>query len=109
MLCPRCGYYAEKEDSVCPECGEILNAGAAAPEGGAEAIRQGGGAQRQGGCQDQDKGNDLFHDKFLLLQALYTIITQETKFSIPLSKNFFAWRRKMAHITNQQPKGGNRT
>ena len=41
MLCPRCGYYAEKEDSVCPECGEILNAGAAAPEGGAEAIRQG--------------------------------------------------------------------
>ena len=41
MLCPRCGYYAEKEDSVCPECGEILNAGATAPEGGAEAIRQG--------------------------------------------------------------------
>ena len=22
MLCPRCGYYTEKEDTVCPECGE---------------------------------------------------------------------------------------
>ena len=41
MLCPRCGYYADKEDSVCPECGEILNAGAYLPTEGAEAIRQG--------------------------------------------------------------------
>ena len=41
MLCPRCGYYTETEETVCPECGEILDAGAAAPEGGAEAIRQG--------------------------------------------------------------------
>ena len=41
MLCPRCGYYSEKEDSVCPECGEILNPGAGMPSGGAEAIRQG--------------------------------------------------------------------
>ena len=41
MLCPRCGYYAEKEDSVCPECGEILSAGSKLPSEGAEAIRQG--------------------------------------------------------------------
>ena len=24
MLCPRCGYYAENEENVCPECGEII-------------------------------------------------------------------------------------
>ena len=41
MLCPRCGYYAEKEDTVCPECGEILTTGTDAPYSGAEAIRQG--------------------------------------------------------------------
>ena len=41
MLCPRCGYYTDNEDTVCPECGEILNTGAGEPSGGAEAIRQG--------------------------------------------------------------------
>ena len=41
MLCPKCGYYAEKEETVCPECGEILNTGTDAPYSGAEAIRQG--------------------------------------------------------------------
>ena len=41
MLCPRCGYYTDREDTVCPECGEILNAYAGGPAGGAEAIRQG--------------------------------------------------------------------
>ena len=41
MLCPRCGYYAEKEDMICPECGEILNFGNEDPDQGAEAIRQG--------------------------------------------------------------------
>ena len=41
MLCPRCGYYTEKEDSVCPECGEILKTGSELPAEGAEAIRQG--------------------------------------------------------------------
>ena len=41
MLCPRCGYYTEKEETVCPECGEILNTGTDAPYSGAEAIRQG--------------------------------------------------------------------
>ena len=40
MLCPRCGYYTEKEDSVCPECGEILKTGSELPAEGAEAIRQ---------------------------------------------------------------------
>ena len=41
MLCPRCGYYAEREDQVCPECGEILNTNAGTPAEGAESIRQG--------------------------------------------------------------------
>lgn len=41
MLCPRCGYYAEKEETVCPECGEILNSGTDMAYSGAEAIRQG--------------------------------------------------------------------
>ena len=41
MLCPRCGFYTDREDTVCPECGEILNARAGGPTGGAEAIRQG--------------------------------------------------------------------
>lgn len=41
MLCPRCGYYTEKEDTVCPECGEILNLSGGVPTEGAEAIRQG--------------------------------------------------------------------
>ena len=41
MLCPKCGYYTDREETVCPECGEILNASAGEPTGGAEAIRQG--------------------------------------------------------------------
>lgn len=41
MLCPACGYYSENEETVCPECGAIMIAGATTPEGGAEAIRQG--------------------------------------------------------------------
>ena len=41
MLCPKCGYYTDREDTVCPECGEIINTIAGGPTGGAEAIRQG--------------------------------------------------------------------
>ena len=32
MLCPRCGYYSDKEENVCPECGEIMNAGKLDPK-----------------------------------------------------------------------------
>ena len=39
MLCPGCGYYTDRDETVCPECGAILNASAGAPETGAEAIR----------------------------------------------------------------------
>ena len=41
MLCPRCGYYSDREDTVCPECGEILTYASGAPAEGAEMIRQG--------------------------------------------------------------------
>ena len=41
MLCPRCGYYSEREDTVCPECGEILTYNSGTPGEGAEMIRQG--------------------------------------------------------------------
>ena len=41
MLCPKCGYYAEGEEIVCPECGEILNREFRGKETGAQAIRQG--------------------------------------------------------------------
>ena len=41
MLCPRCGYYSDREDTVCPECGEILNYTSGTPAHGAEMIRQG--------------------------------------------------------------------
>ena len=41
MLCPRCGYYSDREDTVCPECGEILTYASGAPMSGAEMIRQG--------------------------------------------------------------------
>ena len=41
MLCPRCGYYSDREENVCPECGEILNYASGSPTTGAEMIRQG--------------------------------------------------------------------
>ena len=41
MLCPRCGYYAEQEENVCPECGEILKHDTGHRGEGAQAIRQG--------------------------------------------------------------------
>ncbi len=41
LLCPKCGYYAENEETVCPECGEILISRSRTPTAGAEAIRQG--------------------------------------------------------------------
>lgn len=41
MLCPKCGFYSDSEEIVCPECGEILRSGAGTPAEGAESIRQG--------------------------------------------------------------------
>ncbi|MBR0386671.1 MAG: hypothetical protein IJH85_02655, partial [Clostridia bacterium] len=40
MLCKQCGYYAEDDAIVCPECGAMLRSDADG-KGGAEAIRQG--------------------------------------------------------------------
>ena len=41
MLCPRCGYYSDRDDAVCPDCGEILDHIINTSEEGAEMIRQG--------------------------------------------------------------------
>ena len=40
MLCKQCGYYAQDESIVCPQCGAVLRENAAETEG-AESIRQG--------------------------------------------------------------------
>ena len=41
MLCPKCGYYSDREESVCPECGNILQHFAGTPQDGPQSIRQG--------------------------------------------------------------------
>ena len=42
MLCPKCGYFSEKEENVCPECGEVIAFSDGSPgSGSAEMIRQG--------------------------------------------------------------------
>ena len=42
MLCPKCGYYSERDENICPECGEVIRYGADEPAGGSvELIRQG--------------------------------------------------------------------
>ena len=41
MLCPKCGYYAENEENVCPSCGNILTHPSGEKAAGAQAIRQG--------------------------------------------------------------------
>ena len=41
MLCPKCGYYSERDESVCPECGNILHHFSGIPQEGPQAIRQG--------------------------------------------------------------------
>ncbi len=41
MLCPKCGFYSEKTESVCPECGTILLRTADLHNEGIQALRQG--------------------------------------------------------------------
>ena len=41
MLCKQCGYYAEDEAIVCPQCGTLLRPSAQGDATGAESIRQG--------------------------------------------------------------------
>ena len=48
MLCPKCGYYSDREESVCPECGNILQYSSGIPKEGPQAIRQGKRAREAG-------------------------------------------------------------
>ena len=41
MLCPKCGYYSDRDENVCPECGKILQQASEPRHGSAQAIRQG--------------------------------------------------------------------
>lgn len=41
MLCPKCGYYAERDENVCPSCGNILSHPSGIRAEGAQSIRQG--------------------------------------------------------------------
>ena len=48
MLCPKCGYYSDREESVCPECGNILQYSSGIPKEGPQASRQGKRAREAG-------------------------------------------------------------
>lgn len=41
MLCQKCGYYSERDENVCPECGAILQDESRHMTEGVQAIRQG--------------------------------------------------------------------
>ena len=41
MLCQKCGYYSDNDESVCPACGQILKHESGFRQQGAQAIRQG--------------------------------------------------------------------
>ena len=42
MLCPKCGYYTDREDTVCPECGEkVLPPGMTICQECGELVEQG--------------------------------------------------------------------
>ena len=41
MLCQKCGYYSDSDESVCPACGQILKHESGFRQQGAQAIRQG--------------------------------------------------------------------
>ena len=41
MLCPNCGFYSDREESVCPECGKNLLDASLAATGSIQSLRQG--------------------------------------------------------------------
>ncbi len=41
MICPQCGFFSEKDEPICPECGALIPQGRITAQTGAEAIRQG--------------------------------------------------------------------
>ena len=59
MLCPKCGYYSEQEESVCPECGRILSPLAGEALDGVQAIRQGKRAREEAGKRIRHSERDL--------------------------------------------------
>ena len=81
MLCPRCGYYTDREDSVCPECGEILNVSAELPTEGAEAIRQGKRARQA----IRDAAARVLAEHRLRPEAVRAIASRRIQSPYPLS------------------------
>ncbi len=63
MLCPKCGYYAEGEENVCPSCGNILNRPIVTETKGAEAIRQGRRAREAARSRPVPSDADLKEQK----------------------------------------------
>ena len=57
MLCPKCGYYAENDENVCPSCGNILRHSSGVKAEGAQAIRQGRRAREAAKSYPARKGN----------------------------------------------------
>ena len=56
MLCPRCGFYAEQDENVCPGCGEILRSKSSGrEEKGVQAIRQGKRAREAAKARPAEK------------------------------------------------------
>ena len=58
MLCPKCGFYSEQEESVCPECGRILSPLAGEAQEGVQAIRQGKRAREEAGKRIRQSERD---------------------------------------------------
>ena len=58
MLCPKCGYYTEQDESVCPSCGSVLNHESGIRLQGAQAIRQGKRARETAVSRPAQKGKE---------------------------------------------------
>ena len=59
MLCPKCGFYSEREENICPECGKILSPMNEETGNGIEAIRQGKRAREEAGKRPKHPAQEI--------------------------------------------------